>query len=179
MTCSKGASTSSATMSTRGTITSAAVCSCSFTMLARIARSCGSIGSSCSSISSSSEARKSCSPARSPRSCFSQLRKPRNGPSSASRAPGGRPVGASVITHRLPLGIGVGDPEPRQHLGLQRLHLLGLAGLFMTVAEEVQNSVYNKVTQMVGQILALLLCLSTHGLVGQNDVAQQERRLGW
>src|SRR6185312_8141568 len=166
-----GVSISMATISTRGTMMSAALSSCSLRMLVRRVRSCASIGSSssCSSMSSSSSSRNEVSPLRWPTSWRSQLRRPCSGPSSPS---GGSAMG------RLAYAIGIGDAEPGENLGLDRLHPRRLGGGLVVEAQEMQHAVDHEMRQMIGERLLLFARLGGDGLEGEHDVAEEARRAG-
>src|SRR5579859_2432545 len=84
---------------------------------------------------------------------------------------------SGISVHPFPVRIGVGNPELRQDLCLQRFHFVGVGVVFVIVADQVQETMHRKMAQMMVERLLFLVGLAPHGLIGDGDVAQHARRI--
>ena len=88
-------------------------------------------------------------------------------PSPIGRA-GRAGLGTSVVGHRSGRrrssggAVGVGDPDPRQRPGLERLHDLGLRTRLVIIADQVQHAVHDEMERVVSQGLALRIGFAPH-----------------
>src|SRR5215210_7634252 len=181
------ASNGTDTISTRGTITSSTRMRWKPSTFFSIARSCGEkfsspISASASSRSSRIESRDF-RPTRVSRRSYQRARAPSLSEVSPTRA---MELRSSFMAERISrrsgrhLAIRIGDPKSRQGFDLERLHDLRLGFGLVIVAEEVQDTMDNKVRGVVRQGLALDFRLARHRFEGERDVAERlwSRRSG-
>jgi hypothetical protein len=68
--------------------------------------------------------------------------------------------------------IGISDAKIAENSALGVFHLEGVLGLFVIVADQMQETVHGKMGEMMGERLALRAGFARDGLEGENDVAK-------
>src|SRR3984893_15178836 len=161
-------------MSTRGTMTSAALRPCPLRTLPISTRSCGVIGVP---RSWAAFAARASSVSRWPRGRRISRYKVRNRDSDPGCSGGSdwpSLLGGSISLIKkgpgLPCShntaIGVWYPQPDQYLYLAGFHRGGLRGFFMIEAEQVQDAMHDEMAQVIRQRLMLLGRFPAHRLEG-------------
>src|SRR5579862_4672877 len=73
---------------------------------------------------------------------------------------------SGISIHPFPFRIGIGNPELRQNRDLERFHLLGFLVCLVVIADQMQEAVNGKVTQMMQERFGLLVGLAPQRLIG-------------
>src|ERR1700730_4853398 len=168
-------------MSTRGTMTSAALRPCPLRTLPISTRSCGVIGVPSSAAAGATRASILSRWPRGRRISRSRVRKRDSDPGCSGSSDWPSLAGGSVSLIKngpgLPCShntaIRVWYPQLGQYLYLAGFHRGGLRGFFMIEAEQVQDAMHDEMAQVIRQRLVLLGRFPAHRLEGQHDVAEQ------
>src|SRR5690606_5920627 len=70
------------------------------------------------------------------------------------------------------VGVGILDPELRQYLGFETLHLKGLVILDVIIPQNVQESMHHEMGEMMVEGFAEVPGLALDGFAGQRNVTE-------
>src|SRR3954463_15462897 len=84
---------------------------------------------------------------------------------------------SGISVHPLPVRIGVGNAELRENLLFETFHGFGVVVLFVIVADQMQETVDRKMTEMMVERLLFVIGLFARRLVGDGDIAEHARRV--
>src|SRR5437588_9289964 len=80
---------------------------------------------------------------------------------------------------RIPILVSIGNAELRKDYAFETFHRLGVVVVLVIVSDQMQETVDRQMAEVMVERLLFFVGLLARGLIGNGDIAEHARRIGW